>query len=153
ADQPPNERLERMKRDLKLLEGQFTSRHPDVIRMKVEIAAAEREQQDALLRQRQAAQKDATAAAAASNPTALDARKRAIANIDGELSRLKKDEADLRQTIGNIETRLEGVPERQQEFGRLTRDYNAAKDLYDSLLKRYDDAQLASSMETDRQGE
>src|SRR6185503_7882905 len=47
----------------------------------------------------------------------------------------------------------EGVPERQQEFGRLTRDYNAAKDLYDSLLKRFDDAQLAASMETDRQGE
>jgi uncharacterized protein involved in exopolysaccharide biosynthesis len=147
-----------MKRDLKMLEGQFTSRHPDVIRMKTEIAAAEREQQDALLRQRQAAQKEAAgtaaaAAAAAPSPTALDARKKAIANLDAELDRLKKEEADLRQNIVNIETRLEGVPERQQEFGRITRDYNAAKDLYDSLLKRFDDAQLASSMETDRQGE
>jgi polysaccharide chain length determinant protein (PEP-CTERM system associated) len=158
ADAPVNERLERMKRDLKMLEGQFTSRHPDVIRMKTEIAAAEREQQDALLRQRQAAQKEAAgtaaaAAAAAPSPTALDARKKAIANLDIELDRLKKEEADLRQNIVNIETRLEGVPERQQEFGRITRDYNAAKDLYDSLLKRFDDAQLAASMETDRQGE
>jgi succinoglycan biosynthesis transport protein ExoP len=158
ADPPVNERLERMKRDLKMLEGQFTSRHPDVIRMKTEIAAAEREQQDALLRQRQSAQKEAAgaaaaAAAAAPSPTALDARKKAIQNLDVELDRLKKEEADLRQNIGNIETRLEGVPERQQEFGRLTRDYNAAKDLYDSLLKRFDDAQLAASMETDRQGE
>jgi polysaccharide chain length determinant protein (PEP-CTERM system associated) len=152
ADQPVNERLEAMKRDLKMLEGQFTSRHPDVIRLKTEIAAAERQQQDALLRQRQAAQKDA-AAVAAPSPTALDARKKAIANVDAELDRLKKEESDLRQNIGNIETRLEGVPERQQEFGRLTRDYNAAKDLYDSLLKRFDDAQLAASMETDRQGE
>jgi uncharacterized protein involved in exopolysaccharide biosynthesis len=146
-----------MKRDLKMLEGQFTSRHPDVIRMKTEIAAAEREQQDALLRQRQAGQKEAAgaaaAAAAAANPTALDARKKAIQNLDLELDRLKKEEADLRQNISNIETRLEGVPERQQEFGRLTRDYNAAKDLYDSLLKRFDDAQLASSMETESQGE
>jgi protein tyrosine kinase modulator len=154
ADPPVNERLEAMKRDLKMLEGQFTSRHPDVIRLKTEIAAAERQQQDALLRQRQAAQKDvAAAASAAPSPTALDARKKAIANLDAELDRLKKEEADLRQNISNIETRLEGVPERQQEFGRLTRDYNAAKDLYDSLLKRYDDAQLAASMETDRQGE
>ena len=117
ADPPVNERLERMKRDLKMLEGQFTSRHPDVIRMKTEIAAAEREQQDALLRQRQAAQKEAAgtaaaAAAAAPSPTALDARKKAIANLDIELDRLKKEEADLRQNIVNIETRLEGVPER-----------------------------------------
>jgi len=158
GDPPVNERLERMKRDLKMLEGQFTSRHPDVIRIKTEIAAAEREQQDALLRQRQAAQREAAgtaaaAAAAAPSPTALDARKKAIANLDVELDRLKKEEADLRQNIVNIETRLEGVPERQQEFGRITRDYNAAKDLYDSLLKRFDDAQLAASMETDRQGE
>jgi protein tyrosine kinase modulator len=157
GDPPVNERLERMKRDLKMLEGQFTSRHPDVIRMKTEIAAAERQQQDALLRERQAAQKTtdgaAAAAAAAQNPTALDARKKALQNLDAELEKLKKEEADLRGNISGIENRLQGVPERQQEFGRLTRDYNAAKDLYDSLLKRYDDAQLASSMETDRQGE
>jgi|KBSSwiStaDraftv2_1062776.scaffolds.fasta_scaffold23685_4 polysaccharide chain length determinant protein (PEP-CTERM system associated) len=157
TDPPVNERLERMKRDLQMLEGQFTSRHPDVVRLKTEIASVEREQQDALLRQRQSAQKAAdgaaAAAAAAANPTALDARKKAIQNLDAELDRLKKEETDLRQNISNIETRLEGVPERQQEFGRLTRDYNAAKDLYDSLLKRYDDAQLAASMETDRQGE
>jgi len=157
ADPPVNERLERMKRDLKMLEGQFTSRHPDVIRLKTEIAAIEREQQDALVRQREAAQKQAAGAAAAAaavnNPTALDARKKAIQNLDAELEKLKKEEADLRQNISGIETRLQGVPERQQEFGRLTRDYNAAKDLYDSLLKRYDDAQLAASMETDRQGE
>ena len=108
-------------------------------------------------RQRQAGQKEAAgaaaAAAAAANPTALDARKKRIQNLDDELDRLKKEEADLRADIGNIEKRLEGVPEREQEFGRITRDYNGAKDLYDSLLKRYDDAQLATSMETDRQGE
>src|SRR5262249_41912562 len=82
ADAPVNERLERMKRDLKMLEGQFTSRHPDVIRLKTEIASVEREQQDALLRDRQAAQKladgAAAAAAAAVNPSALDARRKAI---------------------------------------------------------------------------
>src|SRR5206468_5248148 len=34
ADAPVNERLEKMKKDLQMLEGQFTSRHPDVIRLK-----------------------------------------------------------------------------------------------------------------------
>src|SRR5262249_39826894 len=39
------------------------------------------------------------------------------------------------------------------EFSLITRDRQASKDLYDSLMKRYDEAQLAASVETDRQGE
>ena len=46
------------------------------------------------------------------------------------------------------------MPERQQEFSFGDRaTTRRAKDLYDSLLKRYDEAQLVESMETDRQGE
>lgn len=35
----------------------------------------------------------------------------------------------------------------------VARDRQSAKDLYDSLLKRYEEAQIAESMEADRQGE
>ena len=35
----------------------------------------------------------------------------------------------------------------------VSRDRQSAKDLYESLLKRYEEAQLAESMEADRQGE
>jgi uncharacterized protein involved in exopolysaccharide biosynthesis len=43
------------------------------------------------------------------------------------------------------------MPARQQEFSMVARDRQSAKDLYDSLLKRYEEAQMAESMETDRQ--
>ena len=69
------------------------------------------------------------------------------------MEKLKEDEAALRAQISGLERRLEGVPQREQEFAGITRDYQASKDLYESLLKRLDDAQLAESMETDRQGE
>jgi polysaccharide chain length determinant protein (PEP-CTERM system associated) len=155
---PMDERLEKMKHDLQVLEGQFTSRHPDVVRLKTEIASLERERQDALVRQREAAPKPAPgakpeAAAQASAVAPAGVRRRTIEGLDAELEKLKRDEAALRQSITTVEQRLESVPERQQDYGRLTRDYNATKDLYDSLLKRYDDAQLAESMEADRQGE
>jgi hypothetical protein len=45
------------------------------------------------------------------------------------------------------------VPAREQEFGRITRDVQGSKDLYDTLLKRYGEAQVGESMEVDRQGE
>jgi hypothetical protein len=73
--------------------------------------------------------------------------------MDAEMAKLKGDEAGLRESIASIEKRLEGAPAREQEYQRISRDYNATKDLYDSLLKRYDEAQLGESMENDKQGE
>src|SRR4029077_6670453 len=47
---PQIERIERMKRELQILEGQFTSRYPDVVRLRTEIEGLEREQTEALTR-------------------------------------------------------------------------------------------------------
>ena len=167
------DRIESLKHDLADLEGRgFTSRHPDVVRLRTEITTLERDRQDNLVRQR--ASGDApplagTAAAAAtgtsgssSGPaapaapvptTTLSARRRVLAAMDAEMAKLKGDEAGLRQAISAIETRLASAPEREQEYQRITRDHASTKDLYDSLLKRYEDAQLAESMENDKQGE
>jgi polysaccharide chain length determinant protein (PEP-CTERM system associated) len=156
------ERLERMKRELQLLEAQqYTGKHPDVVRLKTEIAALERERQDSLVREAQRAKAEQTARDAAAPPppsptliaAAGTARRRTLEGFNNELEKLKREEATLRQTIAEFEKRLEAVPEREQEFGRLTRDYQAARDVYDSLLKRYDEAQLGETMEVDRQGE
>src|SRR5262249_29346225 len=147
------DRIEQMKHELQLLEGQFNSRYPDVVKLKAEIAAAEREREDALVRDREARVSADAAQKAAGGNIQPRARLGALAALEGEIDKLKTDEAGLRQTIVNVEKRLDGVPEREQEFGRLTRDYQAAKDLYDSLLKRYDEAQLGENLEADRHGE
>ena len=47
------------------------------------------------------------------------------------------------QAISAIETRLASAPEREQEYQRITRDHASTQDLYNSLLKRYEDAQQA----------
>jgi succinoglycan biosynthesis transport protein ExoP len=160
-----SDRIERMKRDLQLLEGQVSARHPDLIRLKTEIAALEREQQDALVRQREEEERERAAnplppsvpetASAPRRATSVAAfgAKAVDADAELQLQRLKEDEAALRGSIATVEKRLEGVPSRQQDLSRLTRDYQANKDLYDSLLKRFDEAQLAESLEADKQGE
>jgi protein tyrosine kinase modulator len=148
ADTGPD-RIERMKHNLQLLETQYNSRYPDVVRLKAEIAIAEREREERLLREGEA-NPDAAQKAAAM-PTA--ARLRTLEGLEAEVERLKKDEAALRQSIANVEQRLEAVPEREQEVARLTRDQQASKGLYDSLLKKLDEAQLGENLETDRHGE
>lgn len=147
--------IEKLKGDLGQLQTKFTGKHPDVVRLQEQIADLEAQQKQdevALQKTREAAQ----AAAAASTAAADDAkapRRKTIESIDGEIAKLRGEEQAIRATIASFEQRLEGAPEREQEFSLVTRDRQAAKDLYDSLLKRYDEAQLSASVETDRQGE
>jgi succinoglycan biosynthesis transport protein ExoP len=151
--------IEKMKQDLSELEAKFTSRHPDVVVLRERIANLEREvdvQKDRELaerRQRDETERKAAAAGVASEPLPPQARRRTLEALDAEMDRLTKEEATIRQSIAMYEQRLESTPERQQDYNLITRDYQAAKDLYDSLLKRYEEAQFAASVETDRQGE
>jgi polysaccharide chain length determinant protein (PEP-CTERM system associated) len=158
-------RLDQKRQELARAEIQFTPKHPDVIRLKDEIVGlerevAERQDQEA---QRNTAAEGAPAASATpqtgSSPTGSAGRTprvpraRMVELLNEELERLKQTEADLRRGIATSEGRLESAPQLQQEFQLLSRDYQASKELYDSLLRRYDEAQIAESMETDRQGE
>src|SRR5207249_9312618 len=43
--------------------------------------------------------------------------------------------------------RVENAPKRQQDLQALSRDYESTKERYDTLLKRYEEAQLAASLE------
>ena len=145
------DRLEKLRADLKQLETQFTSKHPDVQRLRDEISRVER-----------AVAAEPPPAKIPGSP-AVDAaevysrlgrsRRQSIQSIDAEIAKLREEETSIRARIADVEGRLQSMPARQQEFQMVSRDRQSAKDLYDSLLKRYEEAQLVESMETDRQGE
>lgn len=150
-------KIDEQKQKLSLAETQFTDRHPDVVRLREQLAAMEREHQQADAaeeRQREEAEAAARAATTAEAAAPLpQLRRRTMETLDAELTKLRAEEAGIRTTISTFEQRLESSPQRQQEYQAITRDYNASKDLYDSLLRRYDEAQLTQSMETGRAGE
>ena len=147
--------IDKLKSDLAQLQTKFTSKHPDVVRLQDQIADLQQQeaQAEAAAQKKREAAKAAAAASTAAVQDAQAPRRRTIESLDAELAKMRDEEAAIRATIGSFEQRLEGAPEREQEFALITRDRQAAKDLYDSLLKRYDEAQLSASMETDRQGE
>ena len=144
---PEDARLRALKRDLAQLDG-FPDKHPDVRRLKDAIAALEAETKAA-----GGASGAPAEAVAAKTPDGPAGRARTIASLDTELESLKGEEARLRQTIGDLERRLEAVPYRQSEFSQLSRDHQATREQYDSLLKRYEEARLGQNMETENQGE
>ena len=77
----------------------------------------------------------------------------ALHAAEGELKILKADEQRLRASIAAYQTRVDNTPRREQEFQDVTRDYDTIKDLYRSLSKRYEDAQISGNMEQRQKGE
>src|SRR5260221_2573507 len=94
-------RIASLLRELADLRQRFSDRYPDVIRVRCEIAALE-------ARQAAGATDERSAAGAPAG--------------DGEMARLKKEEAGLRDTIARFEARVDRAPQRQQEFQELSRD-------------------------------
>jgi len=145
-------RLTRLKEDLTRLRTQFSEKYPDVVLLAGEIAALEREVADAKAREPKAEEKQAPPPATPLTPYVLRL-KEALSEVETEIRILKNDDKRLHDGIAAYQARVENVPRREQEFRELSRDYDSTRELYNSLLKRYEEAQLAESMEQRQKGE
>ena len=152
----PEARLARLKQELARLRTHFSDKYPDVVLLAAEVTALEREVADA--RPGEPKAEDTPAAApVAPQPAPLTPYvlrlKEALREVEAELKILKGEDTRLRDGITTYQARVENVPRREQEFRELSRDYESTRALYESLLKRFEEAQLAESMEQRQKGE
>lgn len=155
------ERLGQARKDLIEAERKgFTANHPEIISASSRIAAIEKEVQDqqardlAAYKARQAT--DAQRQAVSSTPenlAALPRSRRSIKDFDDELTRLRTEEKDLQQRIAVLQQRFDSTPGVQEGYLQAQREYSSAKENYDVLARRFDEARLAESVETGHQGE
>ncbi len=138
-------RLDVAKRELADLRKRFTERYPDVVRLRQEIAELELE----------AAMGNGDEPAPTDPAARFSAVERAggVRAIDAELKVLKAEEKRLQKVIAEYEQRIESAPRREQEFQALQRDYETTQQVYQSLLKRYEEAKMAESLEQNQRGE
>jgi polysaccharide chain length determinant protein (PEP-CTERM system associated) len=148
----PEARLARLKQELTRLRIQFSEKYPDVLLLAAEITALERELADAKSRDPKVGEKPGAPQAAPPTPYVLRL-KEALSEAEAEIKILKGEERRLRDGIATYQARVENVPRREQAFRELSRDYDSTRDLYQSLLKRSEEAQLAESMEQRQKGE
>ena len=144
-------RLAQRKEDLSRLRIQFNENYPDVIMLAAEVAALERELAAATARQLKR-NPEAKPTATPVTPYMLRLRE-ALGDLQTELKILKTEEGRIRDGIASYQTRVDNVPRREQEYRELSRDYESTRELYGSLMKRYEEAQIAESMEQRQKGE
>ncbi len=134
ASVEPVTRLARLKGELADLRRRFSDKYPDVVRLQAEIATLE---------EQGASEKPVPAPVAPAAPSAATGHlKDGLADVDAQIAKLKADEDGLRAEIGAYTQRLDAAPRLRQVQDAVSRDYRATRDTYDSLRRRYEQAQL-----------
>ena len=140
-------RLARLKQELTDLRARFSEKYPDVIRVKAEIASLERQLAAA-------ESNDGSAAKADSQVNSSRPQDRKVhSEAERQLETLREEEKALRQAIDMYDRRVNASPRLEQEYQELFGDYKTMKDLYNTLLQRYQEALMAESIEHGRKGD
>jgi len=146
ASDGPETRLMRLRHELAQLRTRYSPKYPDVVATAAEVAELERQLEQTKTSEAHAPE--------ATPPTPYVLRLReAISEVETEGKTLKSEETRLRGAIAAYQQRVEMTPQREHEFKELARDYETTREVYKSLLKRNDEAQIAESMEHHQKGE
>jgi polysaccharide chain length determinant protein (PEP-CTERM system associated) len=157
-----DQELDKLKAQLADLSSHYTDRHPDVRKVKEQIAKTERLKQQ-IAANLQSGASDPPANAGSADSPKDDAEVRDSSPMMELQSQLKANQIeiasrqrsiqDLKARIGDYQGRLNQAPVREQQLTDLTRGYDQSKADYDSLLRKKNDSELATSLELQQQGE
>jgi polysaccharide chain length determinant protein (PEP-CTERM system associated) len=159
APQGPRADLERVRAKLGTLRLRYRDSHPEIQALLQEQAALEKaiKQEAAASAGNTPASNDKRASAAAplvnSDPTLLIEKEKVaslksqIALTDHEIEDLEKRRERVLRDVGGVQSRMDKLPMREQQLASLTRDYEASKANYKSLLDKKLAAEMAANME------
>jgi polysaccharide chain length determinant protein (PEP-CTERM system associated) len=144
---PEGTRLSTLKGQLAELKTRFSDKHPDIIRLKQQIAALEERAKS------RAEIAQPTATGLPFEASKMSSAQIEQATVDAEIKSLNDVLAKVQHDISVYKQRIENAPQRDQELTSISRDYTATRDLYASLLKRLDEAKLSDSLEERQKAE
>lgn len=147
---PVDQRLAQLKQTMDAAALQYTEQHPDMIELKNQI--------DALERQRSEQEKEILTHASSGALTngggneksdilqkfALDVSQR-----ESELGVLKVRKKLLEDQLDALNKKIQEVPQIEAALTSLQRDYNVSKDMYDKLVGRLEQAKISQNASQD----
>ncbi len=135
--------LEDLLQQLKTMQTRYTEKHPDIQRLKRQIADLE-----------SAASEDernnGSEELSRSIPRELRLQ---MTEVQREISVTEEEISEIRNQIREYQARTENIPKREQELLGLNRDYENIQATYESLLNRKLEADIAVNMERRQKGE
>ena len=133
-----------LRNELTALQAKYTQNHPDVIRLSKRIERLEAESSES----ETSSAENGSSTSAGTHPIGSQ-----LQEIEQQIERLRNEITKTQSKINWYESKVEETPKREQELLSLNRDYENLKELYDSLLERKLESEIAVSLEKKQQGE
>jgi polysaccharide chain length determinant protein (PEP-CTERM system associated) len=132
------------------LEARYTPDHPDVIKAKNSIAKL-----DAEIARAQTAPVEARPTQKATGPEPREIQQlRLNVQAAADAVKAKTSERDhIQVDMRTYEARVQLSPKVEEEYKRLTRDYQSAQAFYDDLLKKSQQSEMSTDLERKQEGE
>ncbi len=135
--------LEELRSQLEAMQSRYTDKHPDIQRLKAQIADLETRAHESTGRNGET-----------SIPSRIPLELRQQLNeTRQEILSAETEINELKAQITVYEDRVENIPKREQELLGLRRDYENIQTTYESLLTRKLEADIAVNMERKQKGE
>jgi succinoglycan biosynthesis transport protein ExoP len=155
-----DQELDRLKSQLADLSSRYTDRHPDVRKLKDQIAKTEKRRDQLIAdlrntgngRHPDGGTVTNDVADISQNSTMVQPRNELQVNRI-EITNREQAIARLKSKVNDYQARLNQEPLREQQLADRTRGYDQSKANYDELLKKKNQSEMATSMERLQQGE
>lgn len=143
------------KKKMEELRAKFTPLHPSVVLARSQVEQLEA--RIALLRQSGSSAPppgvDPSEVEGGGDSNEVRRLRDQVAAIDLEIATRKKDIVATNRAIDQIQSKVERLPQREQELISLSRDYSNIKGSYEDLLKKKLQSNIAENLEEKQQGE
>lgn len=156
ATNPQNleQQLATLQSQLITLQGRYTEDYPDVVKTKKDIAELQKK-----LKEINSAAADAPAAtstsdqASLSEPPEIQQLRLQIHQYQQVITQATRDQLRLQEQIKIYQGRVALSPGVEEQYRKLTRDYDNAQRFYDDKSKQEKDSETQTAMEREQQGE
>jgi len=143
------QQLDALQEQLTALLAKYTPEHPDVIKVQKQIEDLKKKL-DQPSRPKKANQ---PTEANQHEPPAILQQRAKIKQDEMTIVDLTKRQGQIQEQIRTVQGRLQASPVVEQQLKELTRNYQTASDIYNDLLKKRDNSEMATQMESQEQGE
>jgi succinoglycan biosynthesis transport protein ExoP len=155
-----DQELDKLRAQLADLSSHYTDRHPDVRKLKQQIAETEKTRDGIIADLKAKKSAPADPDSTTTDTSAISDASSPMVQLQGqlqsnrvEIASRERAVADLKNKVIDYQARLNQEPVREQQLSDLTRGYEQSKSNYDGLLKKKNESAMATSMELLQQGE
>ena len=148
---PQQVELTNLQNQLVAMKSHYTDDHPDVVKLKADIAALKQKIAE------NAPPKDtatpASDVAKATEPPAIQQLRFQSHQAEVMIREKTREQTQLRNQLSLAQSRLSMSPGVEQQYKEITRDYQTALQFYNDTLAKKNQSEMATSLERAQQGE